>query len=177
MRGLKEFDIQFVGLKIGNHQFAYKVDNAFLELFEFDEFNSTEVEVSLDFEKKSTFFELNFQISGNVNVDCDISTEPFDLPIANELNLVVKFGEEFSDENEELLVITHGEYELNVAQYIYEAIVLAVPSKRVHPGIEDGSLDSDILDKLEELAPKEKEDEEEKEIDPRWNKLKNLLND
>ncbi len=177
MKALKEFNIPFVGLKIGTHQFTYKVDNKFLEVFEFDEFNDTNVVVHLDFEKKSTLFELNFQINGSVNVDCDISTEPFDLPIENKLHLVVKFGGEFNDENEELLVIPHGEYELNVAQYIYEAIVLAVPSKRIHPGIEDGTLNSDILDKLEELAPKETESKEEKEIDPRWNKLKNLLND
>lgn len=177
MKALKEFDIPFIGLKIGKHQFAYKVDNTFLDKFEFEEFNATDVVVALAFEKKSTLFELNFHVNGSVNVNCDISTEPFDLPIENELHLVVKFGEEFNNENEELLVIPHGEYELNVAQYIYEAIVLAVPSKRVHPGIEDGTLDSDILDKLEELAPKEKENKEEKEIDPRWNKLKNLLND
>ncbi len=177
MKALKEFDIQFVGLKIGSHQFTYKVDNTFLEIFEFDEFNEADVHVDLKFEKKSTLFDLTFDIKGKVNVDCDISTEPFDLPIDNELHLVVKFGSEFNDENEELLVIPHGDYELNIAQYIYEAIVLAVPSKRVHPGIEDGTLDSEILDKLEELAPKQKENKEEKEIDPRWNKLKNLLND
>ena len=64
-----------------------------------------------------------------------------------------------------------------MAQYIYELIVLAVPSKRIHPGVEDGSLQSDVLDKLEELSPKEKEIKEEEDIDPRWNKLKNLLND
>ncbi len=177
MKALKEFDIPFVGLKFGSHQFTYKVDNTFLEIFEFDEFNAANVSVDLSFEKKSTLFELTFNINGSVNVDCDISTEPFNLPIENELPLVVKFGDEFNNENEELLVIPHGEYELNVAQYIYEAIVLAVPSKRVHPGIEDGSLDSEILNKLEELAPKESKDKEEKEIDPRWNKLKNLLND
>ena len=53
-------------------------------------------------------------------------------------------------------------------------IVLAIPAKIVHPGIEDGTLDSDILTKLEELQPKERLLSEE-ESDPRWNKLKDLL--
>jgi len=45
--------------------------------------------------------------------------------------------------------------------------------------VEDGSLQSDILDRLESLAPKAKEEsiKAEDEIDPRWNKLKNLLKD
>ena len=55
---------------------------------------------------------------------------------------------------------------------------LAVPIKRIHPGVEDGTLDSEILKKLEELSPKLKEEKEkEEEIDPRWNTLKKLLTD
>ncbi|NJX17426.1 DUF177 domain-containing protein, partial [Tamlana crocina] len=62
-------------------------------------------------------------------------------------------------------------------QYIYELIVLAVPSKRVHPGVLDGTLKSEVLEKLDELSPREKEIKAEEDIDPRWEKLKNLLND
>ena len=177
MKAIKEYTIPFVGLKQGNHKFEYEISNDFLTLFDFEEFNSSAVNVALDFHKKGTHFELNFEIEGSVNVNCDVTTEPFDLPLSNKLYLVVKFGEEFNDENEELLILPHGEYEVNVAQYIYECIVLGVPSKRVHPGVEDGSLKSDILERLESLAPKMKKEsiEAEDEIDPRWNKLKNLL--
>jgi uncharacterized metal-binding protein YceD (DUF177 family) len=55
---------------------------------------------------------------------------------------------------------------------------LALPLKRIHPGVNDGTLESDVLDKLKELEIKTEEVEEpEKEIDPRWNKLKNILID
>jgi len=90
----------------------------------------------------------------------------------------VNFGDEYNDENENILIIPHGEYEINVAQYIYELIILAMPIKRIHPGIEDGSLKSEILEKLEALSPKNLEEKEEsEEIDPRWNTLKKLLTD
>jgi len=179
MKALNEYTIPFVGLKLANHRFEYEISNDFLALFDFEEFNSSNIKAVLDFNKKGTHFELNFKIQGSINVDCDVTTEPFDLPISNDLYMVVKFGEKFNDENEELLILPHGEYELNVAQYIYECIILGLPSKRVHPGIEDGTLKSDILDRLESLAPKIKEEsiETEDEIDPRWNKLKNLLKD
>jgi uncharacterized metal-binding protein YceD (DUF177 family) len=55
-------------------------------------------------------------------------------------------------------------------------LVLAVPQKRVHPGVEDGTLQSEILDKLEELQPKENTKSLE-ETDPRWDDLKKLLTD
>ena len=65
-----------------------------------------------------------------------------------------------------------------IQQYVYELIVLAVPIKRVHPGVEDGTLNSDILKKLEELSPKIKDiKEDQEETDPRWNTLKKLLTD
>lgn len=177
MRKLKDYTIPFVGLKLGKHQFEYEIDNEFFEHFEYDEFNSANVKVDLLLEKKTTLLELTFKASGTVNVFCDLTNEPYDQPINSELILVIKFGDSYNDENEDLLILPHGEYEVNVAQYIYELIVLAVPSKRIHPGVEDGSLQSDVLDKLEELSPKEKEIKEEEDIDPRWNKLKNLLND
>ena len=128
--------------------------------------------------KKATLLELHFEVSGTVNVNCDITNELYDQDIINDFDLVVKFGDEYNNENEDILIIPHSEYEINVAQYIYELIVLTVPTKLVHPGILDGTLDSEILKKLEELSPKDlgtKKDNEE--IDPRWNTLKKLLTD
>ncbi len=178
MTPLKEYTIPFVGLKQGLHQFEYKIDNTFFEHFEYDEFNAAAVKIDLEFNKKITMLELHFKAAGSVNINCDLTNEPFDLPIENEFFLVVKFGDEYNDENEELLILPHGEYEVNIQQYIYELIVLAMPQKRVHPGVEDGTLKSDILEKLDELSPKEKRIENNnEETDPRWDKLKNLLND
>jgi len=178
MKPLKDYTIQFVGLKLGKHHFDYQIDKAFFEHFEYEEFNDVHVDVDLLFEKKSTLLELNFQAVGFVNVNCDTTDEPYEQKVDGEFDLVVKFGEEFNDENEDILILPHGEYELNVAQYIYELIILSMPTKRVHPGIADGTLNSEILKKLEELSPKELgEKDKTEETDPRWNTLKKLLTD
>ncbi len=174
---LKDFNIPFIGLKEGKHQFEYQIDNSFFKLFDYDEFNATAIRATLAFHKKATMLELTFNATGTVTINCDLTNEPFEQPIESDLDLLVKFGNEYNDENEEILIIPHGEYEINVAQYIYEMIVLAVPSKRIHPGIEDGTLESDILEKLEELQPGTDKKETEEEIDPRWNTLKKLLTD
>ena len=178
MKSLKEFTIKFVGLKIGEHCFDYKINKEFFESFEFDEFNDASIKADIKLTKKTTLLELDFQVEGFVNVNCDLTNEPYNQPIENQFSIVVKFGEEYNDENDEILIIPHGEYQINIAQYLYEIIVLSVPSKRIHPGVNDGTLKSDILERLDELSPKIKEEKtEEEEIDPRWNKLKNLLTD
>ena len=178
MKALKDYKIQFVGLKEGEHNFDYTISNTFFKNFEYEEFNEVDIKVDLKLIKKSTLLELYFDASGFVNVNCDITNEPYNQEIQDEFKLVVKFGAEYNDDNEDILIIPHGEYEINVAQYIYELIVLAVPAKRVHPGIEDGTLKSEILSKLEELSPKAgEEDKASEDIDPRWNNLKKLLTD
>ena len=120
MNNLKEYLIPFVGLKIGKHQFDYQIDNTFFKNFDYDEFNDVSVKVDIVLEKKSTMLELEFKHKGTVNVPCDVSGEEFDLPIKGKLRLLVKFGDAFNDENEELLQEqwnqTHAELELLKAE-------------------------------------------------------------
>lgn len=177
MKDLKQFNIPFVGLKEGSHLFEYQIDKTFFEAFQFDEFNDVNIKADITFVKKSTLFELNFTINGTVNVPCDVTNELFDLPIDGSLDLVVKFGPEFNDDHDEILILPHEAYQINVAQYLYELIVLSVPTKRVHPSVTDGSMQSDALKKLEELRINEEKTVEEDSTDPRWDKLKDLLTD
>ena len=179
MKQLNEYLIPFVGLKLGKHQFEYQIDNAFFENFDYDEFESSSIKVNVVLEKKSTMLELNFKHKGTVNVSCDLTNEMFDLPIKGKIKLIVNFGEEFNNDNDELLILPHGEHQIDITQCIYEMIVLSVPLKRVHPGIKDGTLKTPALDKLNELTGKEPKKEiiQEENIDPRWDELKKLLTD
>lgn len=173
MKDLKQFNIQFVGLKEGEHSFDYKIDQKFFEAFHFEEFNSADIRVDLNFVKKTTLLELYFKAEGVVEVPCDVSNEFYNQQVDGQLKLVIKFGPEFNDDNEDILIIPHEEYQVNVAQYIYEMIVLAVPNKRVHPQVLDGTMKSEALEKLKELEIKEEKSVED--TDPRWDKLKDLI--
>ena len=186
MKVTNEFLIPFIGLKLGKHQFEYQISKAFFEHFEFDEFESANIKVNIVLEKKNTMLELNFKHSGAINVPCDLTSEDFDLPIKGSLKLVVRFGETFNDENEDLLILPIGEHQIDVAQYIYEMVVLSIPLKKTHPGVKYGTLETKALSKLKEISVTEQTQEEnvqeETEIkaentDPRWDKLKTLLTD
>ncbi|MDG1571571.1 DUF177 domain-containing protein [Robiginitalea sp. M366] len=173
---IRDYDIPFSGLKLGKHQFEYQIDQTFFDAFGYEEFNGASLRADVTLEKMSTMLELEMQAAGTVNVNCDITNEPFDLPVEGGLKLVVKFGEEYNDEDDEVLVLPHGEHQLNIAQYLYEMLVLAVPSKRIHPGVADGTLKSEMLRKLEELQPKAPDNKTDK-TDPRWDALRDLLTD
>ena len=179
MKNTKEYLIPFAGLKLAKHQFEYQINNAFFEIFDYNEYQDSNIKVNVVLKKTSTLLELNLKHKGTVNVPCDLTNEDFDLLIKGKMKLIVRFGEEFNNDNEELLILPHGEFEIDISQYIYEMIVLSVPLRRIHPGIKDGSLQTEALTKLNELKVKEikKEQKEKENIDPRWDKLKQLLTD
>ncbi len=182
MNKTKEYLIPFIGLKTGKHHFEYQISNSFFEIFDYQEFNHSNIKVNVVLEKKSTIMELSFKHKGTVNVPCDMTNEEFDLPIKGKMKLIVRFGDDFNNDNEELLIIPHGEFQIDISQYIYEMIVLSVPLRRIHPGIKDGSLNTEALAKLKELTVEKlkkenKKEEKEENIDPRWDKLKQLLTD
>lgn len=178
MKKMKAYSISFSGLKIGEHHFEYDIDNTFFTDLDYSEFNDADLKVDLNFNKKTTLMELDFRTSGTVNVNCDLTNEPFDQKVDGSMNLIIKFGDKFNDDNEEILILPHGEFEINVAQFIYEMIILAIPLKKTHPGIADGSLQSEILEVLEKLSPnKSAKNNKDNYQDPRWDSLKKLLTD
>ena len=181
MKVTNEFLIPFVGLKLGKHQFEYQINKEFFEDYQYDEFESCDIKVNLVLEKKSTMLELHFKHKGTIHVPCDLTSEMFDLPVKGKIKLIVQFGEAFNDDNEELLILPFGEHQIDIKQYIYEMIALSIPLKKIHPGIKDGTLKSEALDKLNELKVNAKEHKtdvkEEETTDPRWDQLKKLLTD
>ena len=99
---------------------------------------------------------------------CDISNAAFDYPIEHEIDVLVKFGEEYDDSDPEVITIPGTDHAFNVAQLIYEDVMLSVPMKKVSP-----DLSPEYLEVLERFSPKEPV-KEEPVIDPRWEALKKL---
>jgi len=177
MKPNKDFDIEFVGLKLGLHDFEYIIENTFFQDIDFIDFNNINVVVKVKLVKKTTLLELNLESKGIVELNCDITNELFNQEVNNCFDLVVKFGQEFNNDNEEILILPQNEHKLNIEQLIYELITLSIPQKRIHPDVINGTLKSDILDKLNELSPKVNVSINKGEIDPRWEKLKKIVTD
>ena len=101
-----------------------------------------------------------------------MTTEPFYIDINTDYSVIVKFAENKDSADDKIIFLSTGASHIDVSTIIFETIVLETPQKRVHPGIEDGSLKSEMLEKLEDLKPKEIFLNKR---DPRWDKLKELL--
>ncbi|MEQ9262952.1 MAG: DUF177 domain-containing protein [Owenweeksia sp.] len=177
MSTLKEFEIKFSGLKLGKHEFDFQLDKEFFEAFDYDEFEEVNLGVKVLMEKKNNALEFDFTLKGSVKVPCDLTMELFDLSLDNTMTLLVKFGEEYDDTQEDILVIPQHDHKVSIAQFIYELAVLSVPLKRIHPDVVSGKKGAEVLKKLEEMSPERtNQTNDENETDPRWDKLKSLLN-
>ncbi|MBU1014406.1 MAG: DUF177 domain-containing protein [Bacteroidetes bacterium] len=170
MSYLKDFIIPFEGLGIGNHEFVFDVNQLFFEEIAYSEFKNGAVRVKLDLEKQDNMLILLFNISGVVKVLCDRCAEEFNYPIQGDQQLLVQFGDQFVEESEDLIIIPRGDYEINLAPYIYEYICLLLPIQRIHPDDKSGKsmCNAEMLKKLNELSFNIKQD------DPRWDVLKKL---
>ena len=169
MDKLRNYDIVFSGLKNGKHEFQFEIDKAFFKLFETEqEFTEPEIVVDVLMEKHTTFLEFSIETKGTINLICDISNENFNHEIENEVSVLVKFGEEYDDSDVDVITIPSKDHAFNIAQLIYENVILSVPMKKVSPNISDSDLEI-----LEKFRPQE-EIEEEPKSDPRWEALKKL---
>ncbi|MDC0614718.1 DUF177 domain-containing protein [Schleiferiaceae bacterium] len=162
----RDFDIAFRGLALGQHEFQYDLDDTFFTLFEYSDYRGLRGTTELKMLKSETVLDLEFHFAGSIETPCDITNETYTQVLKNSFVMQIKFGDEYNDENEELLILPHGNYEFNAAQMIYELVVLSIPSKLLGPNAGNG---------LEDLI-EEEEDETEEKTDPRWDQLKNLLN-
>ena len=159
-------------MKEGIHLFNYELGNKFFKNFDYYDFLDAKLFARLDLEKQPTLLNLKFSFNGEIEVQCDVSMESFDLKLETEHAVVVKFKDDIISTDDKVIFMPVGSHSIDVSHLIYESIILAVPQKKVHPGIENGSLKSEIVEKLEELRPKKNFNEK---TDPRWDKLKDLL--
>jgi uncharacterized protein len=168
------YTIPIGGLKEGHHTFDFEIDNKFFESFEESEIKGGSLFANVEVEKRSSHIDMFIRISGKVEVCCDRCLEMFFYPVESENRLLVKFGKKIEDSDPDIISLTTDDHELDLQQHLYEYINLALPIKKVHPDDRYGKSTCDpiMLKKLKELII-----EEEKEIDPRWDELRKLIND
>ncbi len=174
MDKLKDYSIAFKGLKDGKHHFHYNLDQAFFESIEGSIIEKGDFEVNVTLIKRSQMLQFDFEIAGNVEAVCDNCLGKLVLPISYEGTLYVKFGIMYDEPSDEIIILPHEENEFNIAQLIYEYIVVSMPLRSVHEDPE--ACDPDMISKLEEFTSEhhDQDNNEDEVIDPRWEALKKL---
>lgn len=171
LKEIKEYIINFVGLKLGVHNFEYLITSSFFEAMQSEEILNTNIKLDLEFEKQANLMTLTFIFSGDFETICDRCADPLTIPIEFSETLYFNISEsESSSEDDDVISISPSDYEIDISQFVYEFIMVSIPMKRVHLNDAEGNslCNEETLRLLEESKSTS--------IDPRWeilNKLKN----
>ncbi|OYX23183.1 MAG: DNA-binding protein [Algoriphagus sp. 32-45-6] len=189
MKFWKTFDIEVIKFKEGRHEFDFKIEDKFFQNFEDNELlDQGNLTIRVIMDKGVNLIEMTFHITGTVKLTCDRSLEQFDYPLDITEKMIYKYGSEEQEIDETVIMITRDTPAINVAQLIYEFILLALPAKKIHPDyvneLDDEDfegegglvyLDGENEDEDEEDQSEEKT-EQNKPVDPRWEQLLKLKN-
>nr|WP_246206004.1 DUF177 domain-containing protein [Fulvivirga aurantia] len=168
---MNDYNIDIFKLSNETHNYQFEIDSAFFELFPEQIVEQGAGSVDIELIKSDTLIDLKFDINVTVRLECDRSLEPFDHKITSTRGLILKFGEEEEEIDDEMVIIPRDKQRINLAQYIYEFIGLAIPMKKLHPKFDN----EDDSDEIVYTSDKEEEKQDNNEaIDPRWQALRKL---
>lgn len=173
MNALVEYSIPIKGIATGIHEFEYQINQHFLKHFEESPIGDASVLVQLELEKKPGMFTLQFEISGTVRTHCDRCLTAINLPIEGQNRLLVKVSEEEESDDPEIVYLHPEATKLEVAGFIYEFVILAIPMIKTYDCEVEEPLpcNEDMLDLLYEAEEGPEEDEEDTS-NPIWDELK-----
>ncbi len=126
---LREFDIEFIKLKEGEHKFEYHISDEFFKAFN-SSLTAQDMLVSLLFTKSGSMFTLVFGISGKIKLDCDRCLSTIDFPVKDSHTVLVKISDYPQESSDDLIYLTPHDYKLNIAQHVYDFINLSIPIKK-----------------------------------------------
>jgi len=169
----REFEIAFVGLKPGVHEFNYTVNDAFFEEFGEQDFRNTQAEVKLLLEKSNSFMILRFQVGGKADVICDRCSNDLPLQLFEDFTVTVKMTEDpelmnSQEEDPDVYYISRGESHLDVKDWIYEFVSLTIPMQKTceYENMDGPYCNAEAREILKNMRP-----DEEKKENPLWKGL------
>ena len=173
VKNLKEFLIPYVGLKLGFHRFEYLIEGSFFALFPDAPITECSVKVTLELEKKETFFLLQFFIDGKVKTACDRCLEAFHKEIFGDYQCLIKFSDELSkgtNDDDEIQYITREDDYIDIAPLIYDYIILCLPMQLL--GCKEAGEEPQCNQEVLKFLKTQEADSDNP--DPRWEGLNKL---
>ena len=170
----RQFEIAFVGLKPGIHEYEFEIRDKFFEVFQQQDFQNCNAHIKLSLDKKSGFMLLKFEVGGSLEVACDRCNSNLPLELWDEFSITVKMVEEpelmnDQEEDPDVYYISRGESHVDVANWIYEFINLSIPMHKTceFEKMEGPYCNKSAIEVLKKLEPEEKTNKE----NPIWKGL------
>lgn len=161
------FDIDIFKLADGDHRYDFEFESSFFGFFEDSLIDKGQGKVTVDLTKTASMISLSIGIDGEVELICDRSLDTFMYPIKEVNEVRLKYGDHWEELSEDLILIPANTQKVDVGQFVYEFVTLAVPMKKLHPRFEN---EEDFFEEGTPLA----NESSNGTTDPRWNELKKL---
>lgn len=177
MKGWRDFDIDIFKLSNKKHEYRFDLGSSFFSYFEDSFLEKGELQVDITIDKSDALIIAEFATKGKVEIICDRSLEPFDLQIDAHNKIIFKYGDELAELTDEIISIPRDAQKINIAQYIYEFIGLAIPMKKLHPRFQNEAEENKEEETLLIYSTGQEESDKdtgEDDIDPRWKILNGL---
>ncbi len=169
---MKAFKINIIGLSNKVHHYDFEIGDEFFRQYGPGLVSEGNLHASVTLDKRETMIETRFEINGQVTLVCDRSLDPFQHPLKIDQKMIFKFGDANEELSDEIIMIHRDSDSIELGQYIYEFINLAIPMKKLHPRYA-GELDGDEEGKIIYSSGQDS-GEDDNDIDPRWEQLKKL---
>ncbi len=183
------FKVPLKSLSPGVHEFDYRLDKTFFANMESADIHDADVNVHLTLTYKADIYDLSFVLEGDVTLLCDRCLDDLHYPIATSYHIAVKYGEDYDDSSDDLLVIPESDNYLNVAYMLYDTVALGIPMKHVHPAGKcnrqmsavlkkhsatsaDESLEDELIDEIDNIDMDSQSGPKEQSTDSRWDALR-----
>jgi uncharacterized protein len=171
---LKDFNVNIIGLSKKDHLFQFELKDDFFGRYGKEVLSKGDFDVRVSLDKRETFIEADFKISGHTELICDRSLEPFEHTLNLDRKVIFKYGEEPQEISDEIVIIPRDQDSIDLGQFMYEFIVLSIPIKKLHPDLRNEDENEDASDVKIVYSTSTENEEKEQEADPRWEKLKKL---
>ena len=164
MASKRMFEIAFVGLKHGVHEFNYELKEEFFTEKGAEDAGNLRANVKLLLEKNTGFMLLKFMVGGKAEVNCDRCGNPLSADLWDEFKLLVKLSDDPAKMNEQeedadVFYISRTESHIDVSDWLYEFVMLSIPLQNVCGNDEKGEslCNQEVLSKLNEMKLKAEE--------------------
>jgi uncharacterized metal-binding protein YceD (DUF177 family) len=173
MNAFAPYAIPIQGLKVGPHHFHFDLDQSFFAHFEDSPIAESALAFSVQLDKRPDMLLFDFTLEGHVGAECDRCTANIHLPVADERQLIVKYGEDEGEAEDEVVFIHRETSVFNLAPYLYEFAVLALPIRNIYDCQRGPNppCNREVLDFLE------KEEAERQKPSAVWDALKDFKSD
>ncbi|MDE5712572.1 MAG: DUF177 domain-containing protein [Muribaculaceae bacterium] len=133
MGKFSQYKVHLASLADGKYEQDFECGTDFFKNMENPDVISSDVHVHLNLIKKNDAYDFTFTCKGMLQVPCDRCLDPIDLDVDTTYHITVKYGADYNDETDDLLIIPESDTYINVAYMLHDTIVLTIPLRHVHP--------------------------------------------